>query len=105
MLEHSAFIDGASVKGEGQACAVENPSDESVVDEVASVSATQVDKAIGAARRSFDDGRWSGQTMKQRAEVMRRYAEALRGHAGRLKELAIAEAGCPTNSTVMGAQV
>lgn len=43
--------------------------------------------------------------MKQRGEVMRRYAEALRKHADRLKELAILEAGCPVSSTVMGAQV
>ncbi len=105
MLEYSAFIDGAFVKGEGRAFNVENPSDESIVDEVASVSVAQVDKAIGAARRAFDDGRWSGLTMKQRGEVMRRYAEALRKRADRLKELAINEAGCPVSSTVMGAQV
>ena len=43
--------------------------------------------------------------MKQRGEVMRRYAEALRKRADRLKELAILEAGCPVSSTVMGAQV
>ncbi len=105
MLEYSAYIDGTFVKGEGTSFIVENPSDESVVDEVASVSAAQVDKAIGAARTSFDDGRWSGQTMKQRGEVMRRYAEALRKRADKLKQLAIDEAGCPVSSTVMGAQV
>ena len=105
MLEHSAYIDGGFVKGEGQPFAVENPSDESIVDEVASVSPAQVDRAIGAARRAFDDASWSGLTMKQRAEAMRRYAEALRSRADKLKELAITEAGCPVNSTVMGAQV
>ncbi len=105
MLEYSGFIDGAFIKGEGSSFIVENPSDESVVDEVASVSLAQADQAIGAARRSFDDGRWSGQTMKQRSEVMRRYAEALRKRADKLKELAINEAGCPVSSTVMGAQV
>jgi len=104
-LEYSGYIDGAFVKGEGSSFTVENPSDESTVAEVASCSAAQVDKAIGAARRVFDDGSWSGLSMKQRGEVMRRYAEALRGHADRLKELAILEAGCPVSSTVMGAQV
>ncbi len=43
--------------------------------------------------------------MRQRGEVMRRYAEALRKRADTLKDLAIAEAGCPVSSTVMGAQV
>ena len=37
--------------------------------------------------------------MKQRGETMRRYAEALRKRADTLKQLAIAEAGCPVNST------
>ena len=61
--------------------------------------------AIGAARRVFDDGAWSGLTMKQRAAAMRRYSEALKKRADRLRELAILEAGCPVASTVMGAQV
>lgn len=104
-MEHSGFIDGAFVKGEGSRFTVENPSDESSIAEVASCTGAQADKAIGAARRAFDDGVWSGLSMKQRGEVMRRYAEALRKHADRLKELAILEAGCPVSSTVMGAQV
>lgn len=104
-MEHSAYIDGAFVKGEGSRFTVENPSDESLVAEIASCTAPQADKAIGSARRAFDDGVWSGLSMKQRGEIMRRYAEALRKHADRLKELAILEAGCPVSSTVMGAQV
>ena len=43
--------------------------------------------------------------MKQRGETMRRYAEALRKRADALREFAITEAGCPTSSNVMGAQV
>ncbi len=104
-LEHTGYIDGAFVAGEGARFIVENPSDESTVAEIASQSAGQVEKAIAAARTSFDTGAWSGLSMKQRAEPMRRFAEALRKRADRLKELAIAEAGCPVNSTVMGAQV
>jgi len=72
---------------------------------VTGVSLAQAEAAIGAARESFDDGRWSGLSMKERGAVMRKYADALRARADRLKELAIAEAGCPVSSTVMGAQV
>ena len=68
-------------------------------------SVGQVSQAIQAARTAFDDGRWSGLTMRQRGDVMRRYAEALRKRADKLKELAILEAGCPVSSNVMGAQV
>jgi aldehyde dehydrogenase (NAD+) len=101
----TAYIDGKFSNGEGPSFLVENPSDESVVAELNSVSGAQIDAAIGAAKTSFDGGQWSGLTMKQRGEAMRRFAEALRSRADKLKELAIAEAGCPVNSTVMSAQV
>ena len=104
-MGYAGYIDGAFVSGEGQGFIVENPSDESVVAEVTGVSAAQVGQAIAAARRSFDDGCWSGLSMKQRGEVMRRYAEALRKRADQLRQFAIEEAGCPASSTVMGAQV
>lgn len=104
-MDFAGYIDGAFVKGEGASFVVENPSDESTVDTVASVTAGQVSTAITAARRSFDSGAWSGLTMKQRGAAMVRYSDALKKRADRLKELAIAEAGCPVSSTVMGAQV
>ncbi|MEO6091401.1 MAG: aldehyde dehydrogenase family protein [Novosphingobium sp.] len=84
---------------------VENPSDESTVAELAGASPAQFQAAISAARRSFDSEAWSGQTMRHRAEVMRRYSDALKKRADRLKELAVLEAGCPVSSTVMAAQV
>lgn len=104
-MEHAGYIDGKFVRGEGAAFTVENPSDESVVAEVTGASAGQFANAIAAARAAFDDGRWSGLSMRQRGETMRRYADALRSRADRLKELAVLEAGCPVSSTVMGAQV
>ena len=104
-LDIAAYIDGAFVKGEGTPFVVENPSDESIVAEVTGASPAQFAAAIAAARSSFDSGVWSGLSMKQRAETMHRYSEALKKRADRLKELAITEAGCPVSSTVMGAQV
>ncbi|MEO6718090.1 MAG: aldehyde dehydrogenase family protein [Novosphingobium sp.] len=105
VLTYTGYIDGKFARGEGASFVVENPSDESVVAEITSVTGSQVDRAIGGARESFNSGSWSGLTMKQRAEAMLRYSEALKKRADKLKELAIAEAGCPVNSTVMGAQV
>ena len=104
-MAQAGFIDGAFVVGEGATLQVQDPSTEEIFDERAGVSVDQTGRAIAAARAAFDDGRWSGLTMKQRGETMRRYGEALRKRADRLKELAIREAGCPVSSTVMGAQV
>lgn len=104
-LDYAGYIDGAFVRGEGASFTVENPSDESCVAELRGVSSAQTEAAIASARRAFDDGAWSGLSMKERAAIMTRYGEALRKRADRLKELAILEAGCPVSSNVMGAQV
>jgi aldehyde dehydrogenase (NAD+) len=101
----TGYIDGRFVGGEGAAFVVENPSDQSIVAKLVGQSAAQVDAAIGAARTSFDDGRWSGLSNQQRAAAIVRFGEALRSHADRLKDLAITEAGCPVGSSVMNAQV
>lgn len=104
-LSYTGYIDGAFVKGEGETFIVENPSDESVVAELAGLSAAQSASAIQAARRAFDDGRWSSLAVGKRAEAMYRFADALKARSERLRELAVLEAGCPVGSSVMMAQV
>jgi len=103
--EYAGFIDGSYVAGLGETLAVENPSDETIVATLRGLSTTQIKAAIGAARRAFDDGHWSGLAAAQRAAILRRFAAAMAERANRLKELAIAEAGCPVSSSVMMAQV
>ncbi|MDQ1447931.1 MAG: hypothetical protein QOC79_902, partial [Actinomycetota bacterium] len=51
-----SFIDGKYVTGDGPALAVENPATEAIIAEVESASLEQIEQAIGAARRTFDDG-------------------------------------------------
>ena len=53
------FIDGKYVPGDGPPLAVENPATEETIAEVETASTAQIEQAIGAARRSFDDGVWS----------------------------------------------
>ena len=53
------FIDGKYVPGDGPTLAVENPATEETIAEVETASTAQIEQAIGAARRSFDDGVWS----------------------------------------------
>ena len=104
-MEHAGYIDGQFVAGEGEHLRVENPSDESTVDELTGVSAAQVDAAIAAARTAFDRGGWADLPATRRAEVLRRFVAGLDARAGRMRELAMAEAGCPVGSSVMNAQV
>jgi aldehyde dehydrogenase (NAD+) len=104
-VEYAGYVDGQFVRGQGDAFAVENPSDGSTVATIRGLSPDQVSAAIAAARRAFDEGEWSGLPRAERADIMRRYAAALAKHAERLKELAVLEAGCPVSSSVMFAQV
>ncbi|MDE2302647.1 MAG: aldehyde dehydrogenase family protein [Sphingomonadales bacterium] len=104
-MEHTGLIDGRLVRGEGERFAVENPSDESLVAELAGLSLPQIAQAIASARRAFDEGPWRGLPRQQRAEATRRFVAALHSRADRLTELAVAEAGCPIASGTMAAQV
>lgn len=104
-MDHTGYISGRFVAGEGAVFTVENPSDQSVVATLRGLSLAQVDAAIVAARTAFDAGEWFGLARGERAEIMRKYAAALATHADRLTELAVLEAGCPVSSSVMFAQV
>ncbi|MBU6266947.1 MAG: aldehyde dehydrogenase family protein [Sphingomonadales bacterium] len=104
-MQHTGYIGGQFVAGEGARFRVENPSDESTVAEIAGQSEAQVAAALAAARGSFDAGVWSGIGNARRADAMRRFAAAMDKRADALRELALREAGCPIGSSVMNAQV
>jgi betaine-aldehyde dehydrogenase len=54
-----------------------SPNDESIVAELPDFGTADVDKAVTAARRAFDDGRWSGLPVSERIAVLRRFTDAL----------------------------
>ncbi|MFG1667831.1 aldehyde dehydrogenase [Streptomyces sp. Y7] len=57
--------------------------------------AADVDAAVAAARRAFDDGRWSDLTPGERADVLGRFADELEKRAGLIAETVTAENGMP----------
>ena len=84
------FIDGKYVPGDGPALAVENPATEETIAEVETASTAQIEQAIGAARRSFDDGVWSEMPARRarggraaHGRVPRRPARPARRHRDR----------------------
>ncbi|MEU7484079.1 aldehyde dehydrogenase family protein [Streptomyces sp. NPDC042319] len=56
---------------------VVNPFDASVVRTVDDADGTDVDRAVRAARRAFDDGEWSDSPTRRRADVLHRVYELL----------------------------
>ncbi len=89
MSEYELFIDGASTPAEGGATFESiNPATEQVWATISAASAADVDRAVKAARRSFDEGVWRDLPASERAAVLRRCAEMF---IERQDELALAE--------------
>lgn len=105
MQQYAGFIDGALAAGAGDRLVVENPSDECEIAAFPGLSIGQTEAAIGAARRAFDKGDWSERPARDRAVVLRRFADALARRADAITKLVVEEAGCPIKSATMNAQV
>ncbi|HUA06511.1 MAG TPA: aldehyde dehydrogenase [Solirubrobacteraceae bacterium] len=72
-----------------------SPRDGSVIAEVARGSAEDVDLAVRAARRAFDDGSWAFADPVGRKRVLLRWAELIDEHAEELAQLESADVGHP----------
>lgn len=85
-----AFIGGAFVPAaDGRTFATVSPRDGGVLAEVARGGAEDVDRAVRAARRTFDAGDWAFADPRERGRVLRRLAELM---LERREELALTEA-------------
>jgi acyl-CoA reductase-like NAD-dependent aldehyde dehydrogenase len=91
-----AFIDGAFVPAaEGATFDDVSPRDGSVIASVAAGAAEDVDRAVRAARRSFEAGGWALADPAQRKRVLLRLAELIDEHAEALAQLESADVGHP----------
>jgi aldehyde dehydrogenase (NAD+) len=89
------LIDGRLVPAAGGATfETLNPATEEVLGVAADGTAADMDAAIGAARRTFDETSWS-RDHAFRAHCIRQLHDALVAHADELRELTIAEVGAP----------
>lgn len=93
---HSLFINGqwvAPVKG-GSFVTVD-PASETEIARVAAATEEDVNLAVAAARRAFDDGEWPQLSGKARAVYLRRIAALIRDKQQRLAELEVRDNGKP----------
>lgn len=72
-----------------------DPSDESVLAQVAAATAEDIDLAVAAARKAFDEGDWPRWTGAQRAQVLRRIADGIRARQDELAALEVRDNGKP----------
>ncbi|MEU4233254.1 aldehyde dehydrogenase family protein [Nonomuraea sp. NPDC026600] len=89
------FIDGEWVPGNGGTFAVESPTDGSVIAELHSADAGDVDRAVAAARRAFDSGPWSKMPGAERGKLLYRLADLIEENAASFAGLESLDVGKP----------
>lgn len=88
------FIDGKLSAGSAGNFPTVNPATEEVLGVAANADAGDLDRAIDAARRAFDETDWSRNT-ELRVRCIRQLREAMRDHIEELRDITIAEVGAP----------
>jgi aldehyde dehydrogenase (NAD+) len=75
-----------------------NPATEEACGVAAIASENDVDKAIGAARRAFDEGPWRRMSRFERAETLGRFRDELYARQDQIIDAAVRETGSPVAS-------
>lgn len=93
-VTYQLYIDGAWRESDGDAVlTVLNPATEEVIGTVPEGTVGDVDRAVAAARRAFDEGPWPTASPRERSAVLLRMADIMERRSDELKELSIREAG------------
>jgi acyl-CoA reductase-like NAD-dependent aldehyde dehydrogenase len=96
-----AFIDGRFVDAlSGKTFDDISPRDGRVIVQVAECDTADVDVAVKAARRAFEDGRWAAQKPAERKRVLLKWADLLREHVEELALLETLDVGKPISDSL-----
>ena len=88
------YIDGAWTPATGGATYdVVNPATEAVIARAPNATRADLEKAIAAARRAFDEGPWSRTTPHDRARILRRLIDGLEKRKEEIRQLLTTMAG------------
>lgn len=91
-----AFVDGNFCDAaSGEQFASINPATGRTLVQITSCDRADVDRAVDAARRAFEDGRWSRQSPEERKETLLRFAQLLEDNAEEIALLDALDAGKP----------
>ncbi len=95
LLIDGEFVDAAS----GRTFVSINPANETCITELAEADAVDVDRAVHAARRAFDQGPWSTMDPRERGRLIHRLADLVDAHAEELARLESLDGGKPIADT------
>ncbi|WP_455355720.1 aldehyde dehydrogenase family protein [Streptomyces sp. SYSU K217416] len=94
-----AFVDGDWTTAEGGVFATVDPATGKTTAEVAACDSPEVDAAVAAARRAFDDGRWSRLAPAARKKRLLRLAGLIEEHGAELALLDTLDMGKPISES------
>ena len=94
MRQYQLFIEGEFADAaDGATFESRNPSDGTAMATVARAGRKDVDRAVGAARRAFDEGPWPTMSPRDRSRILLRMAELLQRRQSDLSQLEAEDAG------------
>jgi len=94
--DHRIYIDGRFVEAaSGKTFPVYNPATAEVIAHVPEAEAEDVDRAVRAARRAFDDGAWTRLSPSQRGRLLWKLADLLEQNLDELAEIESIDNGKP----------
>lgn len=99
-LRSRLFINGEYVDAaSGKTFAVLNPATNEVLTDLAEAGVEDVNRAVAAARKAFDEGPWPKMKTAERARMLRRFAELLVKHAPELERIESLDVGKPVKES------
>jgi len=97
------FIGGSWVAPEGtEKIEIISPSTEEVVARVPDATEGDIDKAVASARHAFDHGDWPKMNPKDRAEILKKVADAITAEMVDMAEVISTEMGSPVSWAQLG---
>jgi acyl-CoA reductase-like NAD-dependent aldehyde dehydrogenase len=96
--KHRMYIDGKFVNAaSGKTLSVYNPATGEVMAQVPEAEGVDVDQAVRAARRAFDEGPWAKMSPSQRGRLMLKLADLMEQHLEELAEIESMDNGKPVS--------
>jgi aldehyde dehydrogenase (NAD+) len=100
IVRDSIYIDGAWVPSDGkETIDVENPATEEIIGRIPSGTASDVDRAVKAARAAQDA--WAATSPEERGKFLTRLQEAVTAHHGEIAQTIAKEMGAPIKMSEM----
>jgi aminomuconate-semialdehyde/2-hydroxymuconate-6-semialdehyde dehydrogenase len=101
VLDVKLFIDGQYVDAlDGKTFDSRNPATGEVIAKVAEANAADVDRAVRAARKAFDEGPWPRMSVADRSAILMKVAQGIRNRLQDLAELESLDTGKPIRESL-----